>query len=335
MTNKPRRSTVISMHSTKLVVVGLGHVGSSVVTFAMASGLYSEIAVIDTKEGLALGEGLDHSQSTGVPGTTNTYIHEGTYDDTRDADVIICAAGASIVPDPDRPDYVPPRSLLAKVGAQAARDVMKNVSERTKEPVIIFITNPLDAVVQIASTEFDYPASKVLGTGTMLDSARLRWAIAQEINIDPKSVTGYMMGEHGTTAVPILSNLNVQGVSWSELERWNGKDLPSREDIKQRVVDSAYDVFFAKGWTDAGVARSANVLAKSVLLNERSVHPVCSRLDGEYGLGDISMSVPAVLGSEGLIRRLPPIVDAWEQEKLEESADSIRAVYAEATSEEA
>ena len=81
------------------------------------------------------------------------------------------------------------------------------------------------------------------------------------------------------------------------------------------------------------MARSANVLARSVLLNERSVHPVCSRLDGEYGLGDISMSVPAVLGSEGLIRRLPPIVDAWEQEKLEESADSIRAVYAEATSE--
>lgn len=302
--------------------------GRSVVTVAMTSGLYSEIAVIDARDGRARGESLDHAQSTGVPGTTHTHIHEGTYDDVLDADIIICAAGTSITPNPDRPDYVPPRSLLAQEGARAARDLMANITERTHEPVIIFITNPLDAVVHVASTEFDYPASKILGTGTMLDSARLRWIIAQELDIDPTSITGYMMGEHGSTAVPILSTLNVQGMRWADLERWSGKPLPSRDDIAQRVVDSAYDVFFAKGWTDAGVARSAHLLAKTILLNERSVHPVCSRLDNEYGLGDISMSIPAVLGAEGIIRRLPPVIDAWEQEKMEESAASIRSVYA-------
>lgn len=308
----------------KLVVIGLGHVGSYVLSYAMASGLYAEIATIDTKPGVALGEAVDLAQATGVPGTTNTYCHEGTYADCADADVIICAAGESIVPDPNDPTRMPDRSELAQISGTVIRDVMTNITANVGEnpPVLILITNPLDAMVHIAATEFGYP--KFFGTGTMLDSARLRYIIGTELGIDPKSVTGYMMGEHGSTSVPILSQVNVQGLRWEELEAWHGKPLPTAPEMQENVVRAAYDVLLSKGWTNAGVARSANELAKCVLLNERAVHPICTPLHGEYGLEDVSLSIPTEITHEGAGRKMLPQLNEWELEQLHKSAEFIR-----------
>ncbi len=298
--------------------------GSYVLSYAMESGLFAEIATIDTAPGVAYGEALDQSQSTGVPGTDYVDVHEGTYEDCVDADIIIVAAGASILPDPEHPDQLPDRASLAALSAGVVQDVMSSIVQYTRDAIIIFITNPLDAVVHLAHELSDYPEEKLFGTGTMLDSSRLRWIVAQELGIDPKSVTGYMMGEHGFTAVPVLSRLNVQGVSWEELETWHGKPLPSPEDIQQAVVQSAYDVLNAKGWTNAGVARSAIALSRAVLLEQHSVHPVCTLLHGEYGLDDVSLSMPAEIARTGIVRRLPPRLNEWELEKLSESAQYIR-----------
>lgn len=311
------------MKHSKLVCIGLGHVGSYVLTYAMESGLFAEIATIDTAAGVAHGEALDQSQSTGVPGTDYVNVHAGDYSDCADADMIIVAAGASILPDPDDPDSRPDRAGLAKLSGQVVRDVMPGIVKHTRDAIVLFITNPLDAVVHLAHTEFDYPAEKLFGTGTMLDSARLRWVVAKQLGIDPKSVTGYMMGEHGLTAVPILSTLNVQGVRWTELEKWHGMPLPSPQEIQDAVVGAAYDVLNAKGWTNAGVARSALEIARAVMLDQNSVHPVCTRLDGEYGLPDVSLSMPAVIGRSGIIRRMPPQLNSWELERLRESAQYI------------
>ena len=132
-----------------------------------------------------------------------------------------------------------------------------------------------------------------------------------------------MLGVHGLTAVPILSTLNVQGVRWTELEKWHGTPLPSPQEIQDAVVGAAYDVLNAKGWTNAGVARSALEIARAVMLDQNSVHPVCTRLDGEYGLPDVSLSMPAVIGRSGIIRRMPPQLNSWELERLRESAQYI------------
>src|SRR5699024_9171536 len=137
------------------------------------------------------------------------------------------------------------------------------------EAVIILITNPLDAMVYVAENEFDYPKGRIFGTGTMLDSARLRHAVAANYNIDPKSVTGYMMGEHGMTAFPVFSRLTIQGFNEKEIDaHFQGKEALDRNKFRQKVVNTAYDVLNGKGWTNAGVAQSAMILAKAVLLNE-------------------------------------------------------------------
>lgn len=320
------------MHTSKLVVVGVGHVGSYVLSYAMDSGLYSEIATIDINPGVSKGEAIDQAQSTGVPGTAYTYCHPGDYSDCADADVIIVAAGGSILPDPDDPERMPDRAELAEMSGAVVRDVMGNISAHTKDAVVIFITNPLDAMVHIATTEFDYPTEKIFGTGTMLDSARMRWIIGTELGIDPKSVTGYMMGEHGSTSVPILSRVNVQGLSWDELSTWRGSPLPTAPEIQERVIKAAYDVLLAKGWTNAGVSRSANELAKCVLLNEHSVHPICTPLNGEYGLHDVSMSVPTLIGNTGALRKMPPSLNDWELEQIHKSAEFIRETVQRASS---
>ncbi|EFG49374.1 lactate/malate family dehydrogenase, partial [Aerococcus viridans] len=248
---------------------------------------------------------------------------------TDDADVIVIAAGNSMKPDPNNPTAEPDRATLAKITSKTIRDVMENIVERTKEAIIIVITNPLDTILYIAENEFDYPEGKIFGTGTMLDSARLRNVFANAYDVDPKSVVGYMMGEHGATAFPVLSKLNIQGVAYEELDQYFDRDpqvdLSSPEDIKKNVVSAAYDVFNGKGWTNAGVAQAAVTMAKAVVLDERSVYPACTTLRGEYGYnGNVALSMPCIIGVNGVEKRLPVSLNTWEEEKLHESAAYIQ-----------
>src|SRR5699024_4157240 len=162
----------------------------------------------------------------------------GDYKDVKDADVIIIAAGPSVIIT-DK-DAKPDRTLLAEVNSEVIREVMDGITTYTKDAIIILITNPLDTMVYIAENEFDYPEGRIFGTGTMLDSARLRHAVAVNYEIDPKSVTGYMMGEHGMTAFPVFSRLNVQGFTEKELDtHFNGKETLDRAVFGQKVIDTA------------------------------------------------------------------------------------------------
>lgn len=310
-----------------LVVIGAGHVGSYVVADAAASGLFRDIAVIDLDEGVAHGEALDQHHATALPSRTNTHIHAGSYADCAGADVIIIAAGPSIIPDPDSPDGPPDRTLLTEHNSQVIRQVMGDIAAVTKEPVVIIITNPVDTLAYIAATEFGFPDGRVFGTGTMLDSARMRRLIADRHGIDPSSVTGVMLGEHGLSAVPALSQINVSGMPPEELGLGEPYEL---EELASAVVSAAYEVFNAKGWTNAGVAQSAVLLARTVLLDERSVYPVSLPLTGQYGLTDVALSLPCVIGAGGVRTRLAPRITAEEQTRLAASASVIRGAMARA-----
>lgn len=310
------------MHKNKLVVVGVGHVGSYVLADAMKAGLFAQIGVIDILENVAYGEALDQAQATALTYMNNITVTSGGYEQCKDADVIIVAAGPSIIPNPNDPKGEPDRTLLTTTNCEVIRSVMKGITTYTKEAIVILITNPLDTMVYIAENEFGYPQGRVFGTGTMLDSARLRKFIADTYNVDPKSVTGYMMGEHGKTAFPVLSHVNIAGVSFDELDNYyeTNMDIHSPEIVKKEVVSAAYKVFNGKGWTNAGVAGSAVTMAKAILLDERSVYPACTTLRGQYGHdGDVALSMPCIIGREGIIKQIPVSLNAWEQEKLKES----------------
>lgn len=312
------------MKNTKLAIVGVGHVGSYVLADAMKIGLFSEIVVIDKDKDVAFGEALDQAHATALTYMTNTRVYSGDYENVKDADVIIIAAGPSVIIT-DK-DAKPDRTLLTEVNAEVIREVMQGITTYTKDAIIILITNPLDTMTYIAENEFDYPKGKVFGTGTMLDSARLRHAVASNYNIDPKSVTGYMMGEHGMTAFPVFSRLNVQGFGEKELDIYlEGKEPLDRDVFRQKVVDTAYDVITSKGWTNAAIAQAAITLAKAVLLDERSVYPVCTTLHGQYGYdGDVALSMPCIIGKNGVEQQLEIKLDEEEMELLHKSAAYIQ-----------
>ena len=167
----------------------------------------------------------------------------------------------------------------------------------------------------------------------MLDSARLRRLIADTYRVDPKSVSGYMMGEHGSTAFPVLSHVSVGGIPFGELVSYlqPQQDISDPETVKTRIISAAYDVLNGKGWTNAGIAQSAVTMARAVLLDERSIYPASTTLRGEYGHdGDVALSMPCVIGSDGILKRLPVRLDPWESIKLGESVAFIQAAMRDA-----
>ncbi|WP_319410824.1 hypothetical protein [uncultured Cohaesibacter sp.] len=321
------------MNKNKLVVVGVGHVGSYVLADAMKTGLFAEIGLIDILENVAYGEALDQAQATALTYMNNVDVKSGGYEQCADADVIVVAAGPSVIPDPDNPKAEPDRTLLTKTNCEVIREVMTGITRYTKEAIVILITNPLDTMVYIAENEFGYPKGRVFGTGTMLDSARLRKLIADTYQVDPKSVSGYMMGEHGSTAFPVLSHVSIGGIAFAEIDKFleAKEDIRDPEIVKSRIISAAYEVFNGKGWTNAGVAQSAITMARAVLLDERSIYPASTTLRGQYGHdGDVALSMPCIIGREGILKQLPVALNEWEEQKLNESIAFIKATMQDA-----
>lgn len=306
----------------KLAIVGVGHVGSAVLNCALAFQLASDIALIDIIEAKSWGEALDASHGTPFAYSPNVHIHAGGYEECKDADVIIVAAGPSVLPG-EKLD----RLLLAERNVKTIKDVMTEITKYTKEAIIIMITNPLDITAYCAQNLFDYPKHKVFGTGTTLETARLRRILADKYRVNPKNVHGYMLGEHGNSAFPAWSLLRIGGIPSEQLDAYFCPDEPLDYDkIGASVVNVAYDVLTAKGCTNSGIAVAACRLARAVFYNENSIFPVSTTLEGEYGLSGVSLSLPCVINSTGVRSRLEVPLTAKEIEKLTASFDNLSRV---------
>lgn len=313
--------------NSKIGIVGLGHEGSQVLTEVIQLGIFREIVSIDIIEHLSDGEALDHQHTRSLYSTNNVNIKGGNIADLNDADVIIIAAGESIQQGSEAPD----RTLLTEASTRVIRDVMGQIAKVTKDAIIIVITNPLDTILYIAQTEFDYPKEKIFGTGTTLDSARLRSVIGDYYNVDAKSVQANMLGEHGMTAFPAFSKITIDGIPISEYTQIVGKELINEDEIKDYVVQVANDVLNYKGYTNAGIAKVAATLAKAVILDERSVFPVCTVIDKEYGYsGDVAFSIPSIIGKDGVVQKLEVTLNEKELKLLHDSASFIKEIIAKA-----
>lgn len=309
----------------KLVIVGAGRVGDAILSDAMKLGLFGQIALIDINTTMAEGEALDQHHATALPMIHNTRVRAGGYEECADADVIVITAGPSLVVDPDAPPTAGDRTKLAAVNGRIIREVMSNITEHTREAAIIVCSNPLDAVVHLASTEFDYPQNLVFGTGTILDSARMCRIIADHLNVDPEYVRGYMIGEHGPTGFPMCSGVNVGGVGFDGLPGLFGVEPLNRDELATTINAAGFRVLTQKGWTSAGIAQCALTIAEAILLDSRSVYPVCTTLRGQYGHdGDVSLSIPCVIGRGGIEQRLEVPFDDWEQEHFEATVRAIQ-----------
>lgn len=309
--------------TNKLVIIGVGHVGSQVLTTAVAHQIASEIALIDIEEGRAIGEALDADHATPFDYNANINVHKGTYEDCADAKVIIMCAGPSILPGENLD-----RLVLAGRNAETVKDVMSQIVKYTKDAVIIFITNPLDITTYYAANHFGYPKGKLFGTGTTLETARLKRILADRYQVAPTSVQAFMLGEHGNSAFPAWSMVNIGGIPVNQLDQFFGIKTPlDKGAIGKQVVQVAYDVLNGKGWTNTGIAMGVVRLAKAVMYDERFVGPVSVTLQGEYGITEkVSLSIPCVIGKNGVEKRLPLALPEEEVNNLKHCAKTIRTI---------
>jgi len=305
----------------KIVIIGTSNVGSAVLNKIADFQLASEIALIDLNQDKATGEALDSSHATSCIYSTNIDVHLGTYEDCKDAGIIIITAGPSI-----RPGETPDRLRLAGTNAKIMRSVMGEIVKYTKDAMIIMITNPLDVATYCVSTEFDYPREKILGTGTLLETFRFRRILANKYCVDPKNIHGYVLGEHGNSAFPAWSTVDIAGLGLENLDEYfHHTEKLSRKAVEDEIVQVAYDVINKKGFTNTGIAMAACRFVKSVLYDEHTILPCSAVLEGEYGIRDVALSIPRMICSSGIVRSFEIYLTDQEMDQLQASAKSVRS----------
>lgn len=304
----------------KLAIIGLGHVGSEVLTKAVASNIAAEIACIDIKENVAYGEALDICHSISSPINRNIKVYSGGFDTVKDADVIICDAGPSILPG----QYE--RLKLAKENVKNITEIMTEVVKYNTDAIFIMITNPLDVTTYLAATKFGWKHGRLFGTGTTLETLRFKYILSRHFGVNPQDIQGYMLGEHGNSAFPAWSTVSIGGIRLNDLHNYFPEVKLDRELIHKQVVMTAYEVMDAKGWTNTGIASGAIRLAQAVFFDEQAVVPVSVPLTGEYGLKDVALSLPSVVGKDGVEKRLALPLPEDELELLYKSSECIKEV---------
>lgn len=307
------------MMKNKVCIIGAGMVGSATMIAILNTGLVAEIVMIDQNEERADGEALDAFHTTSFTYMPNVLIHKGTYADCKDAQIIIMTAGPSIKPG-DKLD----RRELTRTNAEVTRSVMKEIIAYTKEAIIIFVSNPVDIVTFVAQNEFDYPKHKIIGTGTLLDTARMRRIIGEHFLVDTKNVHGYILGEHGKTAMVTWSLCNIGGIPLNACSKGFQKEPLNEVEVLKEVVESGLQIIMKKGYTNYGIAETVARLVRAITLNELSILPVSTTLQGEYHIHNVALSVPCIIGTQGVERIIDIPLSPSEEQALQRSAESLR-----------
>lgn len=308
---------MVNMH--KCVMVGCGFVGASSAFALMESGLFSEMVLIDVNQDKAEGEAMDLSH--GLEFTQPMEIYAGDYSDVKDAGVIIITAGAGQKPGETRMDLV-----HKNVGI--FRSMIPQILKYNQEAVLLVVANPVDILTWVTLQVSGFPPERVIGSGTVLDSARLKYLLSRHLDVDPRSVHAYIIGEHGDSELAVWSSANVSGVPLNEFCEMRGylDHEGNREKLYEEVKNSAYRIIEKKGATYYGIALSVRRICECIARDEHSILPVSSLVQGHFGLHDLCMGVPAILGRKGVERVLDISLDEKEQEALLQSAAALRQV---------
>ena len=308
-----------SVNDRKVAIVGCGFVGSSSAFALMQSGLFTEMVLIDVDRDRAEGEALDISH--GLPFARPMNIYAGDYDDAADAAVTVITAGANQKPGETRLD-------LVKKNVEIFKTIIPEIAARDYQGIILVVSNPVDVLTYVTIKLSGLPLGRVLGSGTVLDTARFKYAIGQHLGVDPRTVHARIVGEHGDSEIAVWSTANVGGVpinSFCELRGFYDHEASMRR-IAEGVKNSAYEIIEKKNATYYGIAMTVKRLCEAIVRDEKSVLPVSNLMEGDYGLDDVVLSMPAIIGRGGMEQKVPISLSDEEQRKLEESAAALRAV---------
>ena len=307
------------INNRKAAIIGCGFVGSASAFSLMQSGLFSELVLIDANREKAEGEALDIAH--GIPFSRQMKIYAGDYDDIMDSAVIIVTAGANQKPEETRLDLVHKNVNIFK-------SIIPEVAKRDYQGILLIVANPVDILTYTALKLSGMPENRVIGSGTVLDTARLKYRLGEHLSVDSRSVHAFIVGEHGDSEIAVFSSANVSGIPLNRFCEMRGhfEHEAATRRIAEEVKNSAYEIIAKKHATYYGIAMSVKRICEAIVRDEKSILPVSSMMHGEYGISDVALSMPAIVGKDGVETRVPISISEEEEAKLKESADTLKKV---------
>ncbi|MFW5837020.1 MAG: L-lactate dehydrogenase [Desulfovibrionaceae bacterium] len=306
-----------SRRGTKVAVVGMGAVGAAFAYAATIKGLTHTLALTNRTPERAEGEAMDLRH--GLPFAYPMQIEAGGYEHCEGADIVIMAAGASQGANETRLD-------LAGKNAEITKKLVGEVLKRNPDPILFFVANPVDVLTYVGLKESGLPKNQVFGSGTSLDSSRFRFLLSHHCGLDPRNIHAHVVGEHGDSEVALWSRVNVAGVALDEYCPVCGRgcDVKAKQRIFEDVRDAAYHVIEKKGETSYAIGLAMTSIVETVLKNQHSVHTVSTLMEGEYGIKDVCLSLPCVLGRGGVQKVISTSLAGEEKKALQHSASVLR-----------
>ena len=309
----------MQLDQRKAAIIGCGFVGSASAFCLMQSGLFSEIVLLDVDKDKAEGEAMDITHGTPFAGRMKIYA--GDYDEIMDAAIIIITAGANQKEGETRLDLVNKNVAIFK-------SIIPEIAKRNFGGILLIVANPVDILTQVAQKLSGLPEERVIGSGTVLDSARLKYALGEHLEVDSRSVHAFIVGEHGDSEVVAWSSANVSGVELHKMCEMRGhyKHKENTEEIAANVKNSAYEIINRKHATYYGIAMSVRRICEVIMRDEKSILPVSHMMHGQYGIDDVVLSMPAIVGANGVESDIPIELNGEEALKLKESADALKSI---------
>ena len=309
------------MKDSKIILIGTGAVGSSFAYASTLLGVGRELGIIDINEDKVEGEVMDLTDAISFTKPKN--IYKADYSDCKDAEVVVITAGAAQKEGETRLDLVEKNLAIFK-------DMIGKVVDSGFDGIFLVASNPVDILTYATWKYSGFPASKVIGTGTTLDSSRFKKEIAGLIGIDPRSVDAFILGEHGDTEFPVWSHTNIGGLPIYEWVK-NQSELDEKAllDTFEKSKNAAYEIIKKKGATFYGIGMALTALVRAIIDDENSVYSTSSYLNGEYGLNDIYIGVPTIIGKDGAKWVIEVPLTDIEKENMDKSAKTLKGIIEE------
>ncbi|MBR2190540.1 MAG: L-lactate dehydrogenase, partial [Eubacterium sp.] len=281
------------VNDRKVAIIGCGFVGSASAFALLESGLFSEIVLIDANQEKAEGEALDIAH--GAPFARPTKIYAGEYKDIADASIVIVTAGAGQKPGETRLD-------LVKKNVGIFKSVIPSITEHNKDGILLIVANPVDVLTYAAAKISGFPENRVFGSGTVLDTARFKYLLGEHLEVDSRAVHAFIIGEHGDSEIAAWSSANVSGIPVNDFCEMRGhfEHAKAMERIAEEVKNSAYEIIEKKGATYYGIAMYVKRICEAIVRDEKSILPISSIQHNNYGISDVALSMPAIVGREGV-----------------------------------
>lgn len=299
----------------KVTIIGAGMVGSTTAYSLIQGNVTQEIALIDLNKKLVKAQVMDLQQS--VPFSSYTKVKVGSYDDIKDSKVVVITAGAS-----QRTGGMT-RLDLVNTNAKIIKEIMPKVFKANPNVVVLMITNPVDILTYLAIKMYPKKKNQILGTGTVLDSARFRVLLGEKLGVNPKSIHGYIVGEHGDSEVALWSTVEAGSTPIDKVAKISATE---KKKIFESAKNAAYAIIEGKQSTYYAIASGATQVIRTILFDQKTILPVTHLMEGDYGIKNICLSLPVVVGSKGIEKRLRPDISVAEIKRIKSSAKQLKKI---------